>query len=299
MQERSPFGESCCLNCFSDDMEDLLKSQLPVTERNVSALFPDLTDIQPLKCGGMSVIYQAKCVETEAPVALKVVSSDLDQQLGRDRLVEEINALMSLNHPNILKINHGGVTQGGDGFLITELVTGQTLAGAKRANKLSELTITQIGIDLCAALGYVHAQGMVHADVTPGNVMLTPAGEILLLDFGVGYEMSGAKKRSAMGTPYYLAPEQRGGLVLDHRVDVYGVGVLLYEMLVGQVPSPALFVRPSRCDVDAGWDEILKRALQESPENRYQSMGCFCEAIKSMATSSASLGLDRLRENCA
>ena len=85
-------------------MEEVLRLQLPVTERNVKEHFPDLTDIQLLKRGGMSVIYEAISVEAQAPVALKVLSSELDQQLGRERLVEEIEALATLDHPNIIKL---------------------------------------------------------------------------------------------------------------------------------------------------------------------------------------------------
>ena len=101
-----------------------------------------------------------------------------------------------------------------------------------------------------------------------------------------------------MGTPFYLAPEQQRGMAIDHRADVYALGVLLYELLVGQVPTPTLYVRPSRRAVDARWDEVLKQALQELPENRYQNMRCFCEAIKSMADRSPAL--NRLRDHrCA
>jgi len=206
--------------------------------------------------GGMATVYMAQDIKHGRSVALKVLKPELSAAMGTDRFPREIRLVASFNHPHILSLYDSGET---DGFLyyVMPFVDGETL-GARLARE-KELPIgdtIRILIEVTDALAYAHARGVVHRDIKPGNVLLADRHAVVA-DFGVAKALSTAGGDQlttvgiAVGTPQYMAPEQAMGEAdIDHRVDIYAVGILAYEMLTGRAPfeaktSQAMLATPS------------------------------------------------------
>jgi serine/threonine-protein kinase len=195
--------------------------------------------------GGMATVYRAEDIKHGRTVALKVLRPELTSAMGTDRFPREIRLIASFNHPHILSLYDSGES-GGFLYYVMPFVEGETL-GARLARE-RELPIgdtIRILIEVTDALAYAHARGVVHRDIKPGNVLLADRHAVVA-DFGVAKALSVAGGDQlttvgiAVGTPQYMAPEQAMGEAdIDHRVDIYAVGVLAYEMLTGRVPFEA------------------------------------------------------------
>ncbi len=187
--------------------------------------------------GGMGVVYRAQDTLIERQVAIKVTSSTSLGTGGRARLMVEARAAGALNHPNIVTIYDIGEAKD-QTFIVMEYVEGQTLAD-QRPGSLSE-TI-RIAEQICAALMHAHEKSIIHRDLKPENVMLTPAGALKLMDFGLARSVSSrlTMEGQLVGTVMYMSPEQALGEELDGRTDLYSLGVMLYELTTGQLPFQA------------------------------------------------------------
>ena len=202
----------------------------------------------PLGAGGMGEVYRATDVKLGRDVALKVLPAEMahdEERLGRFR--REAKTLAQLDHPNIVTIY--SVEQSGDiHFLTMQLVEGQPLDRLIPQGGLALERIVEIGSALADALAAAHEKGIIHRDLKPANVMVSSEGRVKVLDFGlakdVGVEVGGATLTSAnrtqvgvvMGTPAYMSPEQTSGRPLDHRSDIFSLGVVLHEMATGRCP---------------------------------------------------------------
>lgn len=194
--------------------------------------------------GAMSTVYEAVHVDLDRRVALKVLAID---QTGSSEAVrrfkDEIRAVASLRHPNVIDVQDAGVAADGRPYLAMELVPGEALdVRAARLGTLGWREVARIGIDVCDALGAAHAAGIVHRDVKPQNLLFTEEGRTKLLDFGVA-ALSGASHASGateavavIGTPEYAAPEMAHGAPGDARSDLYSLGVVLFQLLTGALP---------------------------------------------------------------
>ncbi len=193
--------------------------------------------------GGMATVYLAEDLKHHRKVALKVLRPELAATLGPERFFREIEVAAKLQHPHILPLHDSGEAQG---FLyyVMPFVDGQNLRG--RLTRQGELPIHQavkLLAEVADALAYAHAQGVVHRDIKPDNVLLS-GRHALVTDFGVAKAVSEATGRQqlttagiAIGTPAYMAPEQASADPhLDHRVDIYALGAMGYELLVGRPP---------------------------------------------------------------
>ncbi len=244
----------------------------------LAAAFPELTLHEQIGQGGMAAVYRATQVRLGRPVALKVMRRDLATQPHfAERFVREAKALAALSNPHVLAIHDFG-ERTGFCYLVTEYVDGANLRELTRLGRLSPQEVLRIVPQICAALHFAHAHGIVHRDVKPENVLVDRDGQVKLADFGLaklaGDPAAAALTRSGdvFGTPHYMAPEQwHGSAGVDHRADIYALGVLLYELLTGRLPVGSYQPASHEPGVPAGVDPIVQRSLQHEPEQRYQS----------------------------
>lgn len=228
--------------------------------------------------GGMGVVYKGRQKDLDRVVAIKLLPAEMatDEQFV-ERFRREARTLAKLHHPNIVTIYEFGQTVEGHLFFVMEYVAGTDLRRLMKKQGLDSGQALAVVAQVCEALRAAHEQGVIHRDIKPENVLITEKGQIKLADFGLSRPIEEDNSRRftmtnmVMGTPDYMAPEQRSGHA-DHRADIFALGVMLYEMLTGQVPRGA-FDPPSRkLQIDVRIDEVVVKALQEEPERRYQNV---------------------------
>ncbi len=274
--------------------------------------------LRRLGVGGMGDVYLARDLELGRAVALKV----LRPELGRDgapvrRFLQEARAAGGLNHPHICTVYELGRTPDDQYFIAMEHVEGRSLRQVLAEGRVSVPAAVSVLRQASEALGAAHRAGITHRDVKPENLMLRPDGYVKVLDFGLaklthGGESGGATLvRTAagmiMGTPVYMSPEQAQGFVTDARTDVWSLGVVLYELVAGQVPfvgdtvwallSAVMLTEPAPLGtrapgVPAELERVATRALSKSPEARYQSAA---ELAAALGRVEAELDLERRR----
>ena len=188
--------------------------------------------------------------------------------------------MAKLNHPNIVSVFDFGTTTEGHLYFVMEFVEGTTLHHLIKTTGLKPTHALELIVNVCEALQYAHGEGVVHRDIKPANVLVDTKGRVKVADFGLarmdsptseqwGQTMTGM----VLGTPDYMAPEQKTGSRVDHRADIYSLGVMLYEMLCGQIPQ-GIFDPPSqRVQVDDRIDQVVIRAMQQEPDRRYANTG--------------------------
>jgi serine/threonine protein kinase len=250
--------------------------------------FHGLEILELLGKGGMGVVYKARQPTLDRMVALKI----LPQKMALDpdfqnRFIREAKALGSLNHPNIVAVYDFGA-EGGLFFFAMEFVDGTNLRQIIRDRKLSPEQALKIVPQLCDALDYAHAEGVVHRDIKPENILLDRKGRVKIADFGlaklVGADVAAAGMLTVtnmvMGTPHYMAPEQvENPKGVDHRADIYAIGVVFYEMLTGELPIGRFEMPSKKVQIDVRLDEVVLKALEKSPERRYQNASDIKDAV--------------------
>ncbi|HLY28242.1 MAG TPA: protein kinase [Aggregatilineales bacterium] len=249
--------------------------------------------------GGMASVYRARQLSMGRDVALKVISPDVEDT--RDfaaRFEREARTVATLSHPYILKVFDYG-QQDDLLFLAMELLKGGSLADLLRNGALSPQRVLQILDQISSALDYAHQQGIIHRDLKPQNVLLDGQGNAFLTDFGIAKILSETsaltRTGAAMGTPAYMSPEQWQGATLDARTDIYALGVMLFEMLTGQLPFTAdtpyslmhkhIFdqpplVRQIRHELPQSVENVISKALAKEPSQRHESAGALAQAYK-------------------
>ena len=250
--------------------------------------------------GGMGDVYRATDSKLGREIALKVLPPEVASDPERlARFQREARAVAALNHPHIVTIHSVEETEGVH-FLTMELVEGQTLDGLIPASGLPVERIFEIATALAEALAAAHEKGIVHRDLKPSNVMVGDDGRVKILDFGLAKEVAADKASEAtltsaagrtqpgivMGTPAYMSPEQIAGRALDHRTDIFSLGIVLHEMATGRRPfegtsaaelassilrdSPPL-VTDARGDLPGDLARVIRRCLEKEPRHRVQT----------------------------
>src|SRR5262245_766959 len=262
------------------DLPPTATSEIPSLER-VAEAFPQLEIVELIGRGGMGFVFKARQPHLDRYVALKL----LPDKLARDpRFAERFNregrVLAKLNHPNIVSVYDFGQTEHFY-FLLMELVDGVNLRQAMRAGRFSPAEALTIVPKICEALQYAHGQGILHRDIKPENILLDARGQVKIADFGIA-KLVGEEKPdvtltatgAALGTPHYMAPEQlEKPSEVDHRADIYSLGVVFYEMLTGELPIGRFAAPSSKTPVGANVDEVVFRTLEKDRERRFQSAG--------------------------
>jgi predicted Ser/Thr protein kinase/type II secretory pathway pseudopilin PulG len=240
--------------------------------------FPQLEILELLGRGGMGAVYKTRQKNLDRLVALKVIPPEAAKDATfAERFAREARALARLNHPNIVTVYDFG--QAGDVYyLLMEYVDGVNLRHAQQASRLAPQEALAIVPQICDALQYAHDQGVVHRDIKPENILLDRAGHVKIADFGLAkmlgkgpddFTLTGTQQ--VMGTPRYMAPEQiEKPASVDHRADIYSLGVVIYEMLTGELPIGRFQPPSQKVQVDVRIDEVVLRALEKEPERRYQ-----------------------------
>ena len=185
--------------------------------------------------GGFGVVYEARDRELGRLVAFKAVRAGPRQEVREERLLWEAETAARLCHPNIVTLFDVGRAPEGP-YLVMELLRGSTLARRPHPEPVPLREALRIGVEVAKGLAHAHAQGVIHRDLTPGNIYLCEDGQVKLLDLGLAHAF-GHRKIDG-GTPSYMAPEQRRGAPEDERTDVFAMGVILFEMLTGELPFP-------------------------------------------------------------
>ncbi|TAK11789.1 MAG: serine/threonine protein kinase [Anaerolineae bacterium] len=258
------------------------------------------TIVEKIGKGGMATVYKAFQPSLSRDVAIKVLSpyyAEMDSSF-RPRFAREAQAVASLRHPNILLVIDYG-EQDGFGYLVMEYVPAGTLKDLLDVKSLPlRQTSTLIG-QVAGALDHAHERGIIHRDVKPSNVLLPKPDWALLTDFGLARMMAGdsglTQSGLTVGTPAYMSPEQGSGHPVDRRSDIYSLGVMLYEMVVGRLPytaetpmavvvkhivDPLPVIHDSLEDFPDELEEIILKAIAKDPAERYASAGELAEHLK-------------------
>ncbi len=245
----------------------------------VRAAFPDLEVEREIGRGGMAIVCKARQLHLDRPVALKVLAPWLAAEAGfAERFSREARVLARLNHPNIVTIHDFGQAAGYF-YLLMEYMDGVNLRQAMQAGRFEPAHALALVPKICDALQYAHGEGILHRDIKPDNILLDARGRVKIADFGIA-KLAGEKEPSVtltrsgmrLGTPAYMAPEQvETPADVDHRADIYSLGVVLYEMLTGELPLGRFAPPSEKASVDQRIDEIVLRTLEKERERRYQS----------------------------
>jgi serine/threonine protein kinase/Tol biopolymer transport system component len=216
-----------------------------------------------LGAGGMGQVYKARDTRLGRAVAIKILSEQFSGRFER-----EARAISALNHPHICTLHDVGPN-----YLVMELVEGETLAARLRSGALPLDQVLQYGVQIADALAAAHTKGITHRDLKPGNIMLTKSG-VKVLDFGLAkshQDETLTATRAVMGTPAYMAPEQRAGSECDARTDIYALGLVLYEMSAGKRWPPDQEHGRLAKEFPAAFAHLVERCLATEPDNRWQS----------------------------
>ncbi|HSU54965.1 MAG TPA: serine/threonine-protein kinase, partial [Candidatus Dormibacteraeota bacterium] len=262
----------------TETIEIDLARPTPPSLAEVAAAFPQLEILELIGQGGMGFVYKARQPKLERFVALKILpqSSTADPRFA-ERFTREGRLLARLSHPNIVIIHDFGQA-GGFFYLLMEYVDGANLRQAMRAGRFTPEQALAIVPKICDALQFAHNEGILHRDIKPENILLDSKGRVKIADFGIA-KLIGEPQAEAhltgtggtLGTPHYMAPEQvERPASVDHRADIYSLGVVFYEMLTGELPLGRFQPPSQKVRVDVRLDDVVLHALEKEPSRRYQ-----------------------------
>lgn len=267
-------------------------NEQPPEVAELTKIFPHLEITELLGRGGMGAVYKARQPQLDRVVALKILSPRLSRDPAfAERFAREARALAKLSHPNIVGIHDFGQA-GGFYYFVMEYVDGMNLGQLERTKRFTPQEALAIVPRICEALQYAHDEGVVHRDIKPANILIDTKGRVKIADFGIakligqpGDEYALTHGRTVLGTPHYMAPEQvEKPQDVDHRADIYSLGVVFYEMLTGELPL-GRFANPSKkVEMDVRLDEVVLRALEKEPALRYQQAGEVKTMVETIAT---------------
>ena len=259
----------------------------PPSPEELHAMLPQYEITAILGRGGMGAVYKGRQAKLNRDVAIKLLPETLaegDDELNFvARFEQEAQAMANLDHPAIVSVHDFGETAAGQCYFVMEFIDGMDIHQYLQANggQLSQEHAIAITSHVLDALEYAHGRGIIHRDIKPANVLLNQEGRVKIADFGLAKKIADDGDDSpgltmsnvALGTPDFVAPESiDGSRIPDHRADLYAVGVMLYQMLTGILPR-GQFKTPSehRPELDFRLDEIVSRAMQYDPDDRYGS----------------------------
>ena len=266
---------------------------VPPPVEQIRKLFPQLEILELVGKGGMGAVYKARQAALDRLVALKILPPGAADDAGfAERFNREARALARLNHPHIVAVHDFGQV-GGQPYLVMEFVDGPNLRQVEQAGRLTVDQALEIVPQICEALQFAHNEGVVHRDIKPENILLDKKGRVKITDFGIAKivgapsgkdSLTGAK--DVLGTPHYMAPEQvEHPQAVDHRADIYSLGVVFYELLTGELPLGRFQPPSKKVQVDVRLDEVVLHTLEKEPERRYQHVSEVKSDVETIAGS--------------
>ena len=280
---------------------------VPPSIEELAGKFPQLEILEFIGQGGMGAVYKARQKQLNRLAALKILPPGIGQDPAfTERSTREAQALALLNHPGIVTLYEFG--QADDLFyFLMELVDGVNLRQLMRTGRVAPREALAIVPQICDALQFAHDQGLVHRDIKPENILLDRRGRVKVADFGLAKLVEtgskatlGAEAASVspgltesgkiMGTPHYMAPEQvERPAEVDHRADIYALGVVFYQMLTGELPDKEIKAPSQKVQIDVRLDEVVLRALRRDPEHRYQQASQVRTDVETIVHSAAQI----------
>jgi serine/threonine protein kinase/signal peptidase I len=314
---------ACLLKAGAEDSATggAAKHFVPPEISELAPLFPQLEILELIGKGGMGAVYKARQKQLDRIVALKILPPGIgNEPTFAERFAREAKALAKLNHPNIVTLFEFGQVGGADSplpasqpstfnsqlfYFLMEFVDGVTLRQLLNAGRVSAREALAIVPQICDALQFAHDQGIVHRDIKPENILMDRRGRVKVADFGLAKivgvdgrtelppgqatqlhrptgELTDAGK--IMGTPNYMAPEQiEHPTEVDHRADIYALGVVFYQMLTGELPAKKIEPPSKKVLIDVRLDEVVLRALEKKPELRFQQASVLKTQVETIA----------------
>jgi len=260
-------------------------------DADIVSAFPQFQILEVIGVGGMGRVYKVRQPHLDRVAALKILPRELAADPAfAERFMREGRALAKLSHPNIVGVFDFGKS-GDFHWLLMEYVDGVNLRQAMHAGAMNPRETLHVIPAICAALEYAHSQGVLHRDIKPENILIDTAGRVKIADFGVAKLSGEAGRRvtltlsgSALGTPAYMAPEQiERPQDVDHRADIYSLGVVFYEMLTGELPLGRFPAPSETAGIDPRLDTVVFRTLEKQRERRYQSAGEMKTQVENVA----------------
>lgn len=284
-----------CPRCLLQSHGDT--AQPPPGVAEIAPFFPQLDGLELLGHGGMGAVYKARQRELDRLVAVKILPirpGETRRVAFEARFTREARALARLNHPNIVTLYDFGEVDGLF-YIFMEYVEGVNLRELMNRGGVGAREALAIVPQICAGLHYAHEQGIIHRDIKPENILVRRDGVVKIADFGIARLVLGEEPLQAqaggagfteaggiLGTPDYMAPEQKKDSAgIDHRADIYSLGVVFYQMLTGKMPEEPL--KLSSIILDVRIEEIVLRALEKTPERRYAHVGQLQTALETVA----------------
>jgi len=251
--------------------------------------------------GGMGIVLKAEDTKLKRTVALKFLPAELTRSReAKERFIREAQAAAALDHPNICVVHEADECEG-QAYIAMAHIEGESLRTRINKGPLNADEALGIAIQVAEGLEEAHKKGIVHRDIKSGNIMVTAAGQAKIMDFGLAKVVGESlitREAKTMGTLAYMSPEQAKGEAVDHRTDIWSLGVVLYEMLTGGLPfggeqeasllysivhEPHPPMRKIEPKISAGLEQVVEKALVKNPADRYQTMGEFLEDLRAIA----------------
>src|SRR5262245_33798554 len=273
----------------------------PPSRQELAAAFPQLDILEMIGQGGMGFVFKARQPNLERLVALKILPPSFAADPAfADRFTREGRVLARLNHPNIVTVHDFGQANGFF-YLLMEFVDGVNLRQAMRAGRFTPEQALTVVPRICEALQFAHNEGVLHRDIKPENILLDAKGRVKIADFGIAKLLGESAARGhltdsggTLGTPHYMAPEQiENPSSVDHRADIYSLGVVFYEMLTGELPLGKFQPPSQKVQVDVRLDEVVLHALEKEPARRYQQASDVKTAVDTITSAPPTAGPNR------
>lgn len=269
------------------------RSNPPPSCEELAKAFPNLEVLELIGQGGMGFVFKARQPKLDRFVALKILPQSLAADAAfAERFTREGRLLARLNHPNIVTVHDFGRANGFF-YLLMEYVDGVNLRQAMRAGQFTPAQALAVVPKICEALQFAHNEGILHRDIKPENILLDTRGRIKMADFGIAKLVDDPRADASLtgsgahlGTAHYMAPEQiEHPSQVDHRADIYSLGVVFYEMLTGELPIGRFAPPSQRSATDPRLDDVVLRTLEKEPQRRQQSAGEVKTQVETIASS--------------
>lgn len=271
----------------------------------------------------MGAVYKATHTALAKTVAIKVLWPYFSaNSSAEERFHQEATAASRLNHPGLVPVHDYGVTESGAPYLVMQYAEGDSLAAVlEKEGRLGIARMIDIFVQICDALSYAHANNVIHRDVKPGNIILNNQSgveKVQIVDFGIAKVLTVNEQDPGLtqtgeivGSPFYMSPEQCVGDQVDHRCDIYSVACVMYETLTGEPPfrgqhtmhtmfmqvnEPVNFTLCKEVKIPISLQQIIEKALQKKPEDRYQSLDQLKAELITLKETTTALSLGRLRQ---